>query len=189
MSDETKDEAPKDEVLDLEVEDEVEDGDGEKKAEDEKKPGLKDKLAANKVLVIAVSFLVIIAGAVAGLYFTGMLTAKKPHQISMALPGESVYHEIPKITVDLKPSPQHARPFIRLVMQVQLQDETAKTAFVERQTKILDAIQSHLRSLTVQELEGEYGTELLRTNLVLVINNIIKPELAMTVLYKEFMIR
>lgn len=190
MSDETKDDKkPKDETPDLEIEDADEEGSEGDDKEEEKKPGLKDKLAAHKAMIISVLFLVIIAGAVAGLYFTGMLTAKKPHEISLALPDEAVFHEIPKITVDLKPSPKHPRPFIRLVMQVELQGETAKTAFIEREAKILDAMQTHLRTLTVQELQDTDGTERLRTDLLMVIGNVIRPERAITIYYKEIMIR
>jgi len=192
-----------DEFLDLEIEDEEEDApivkeedekeDEKEKEEDEKKEnepsGLMAKLARHKILLIFVALIVLISGVVAGLYFTGMLTAKKSYEISMALPGETVFQVVPKITVDLKPSPKHARPFIRLIVQVQLQGKPAKVAFIERETRILDAIQSHLRTLTVGELQDQSGTELLRTDLTSIINNIIRPERAITVYYKEIMIR
>ena len=187
MSDENKDEAPE-EVLDLEIEDDEDELPDE--VEEEPEPsGLKAKLAKNKLVVIIVLFVLIIGGAVAGMYFTGMLTAKKPHEMSMVLPDEPVFVDIAKITVDLRPSPKHPRPFIRLVMQAELQGESAKTAFVDREAKILDAIQSHLRTLTVDELQDAAGTQRLRTDLVLIIDNIIKPERAITVYYKEIMIR
>lgn len=191
MSDEPKDDKAENEALDPEIEDtdESAEPDQDSESKEEKKPGLKDKLAAHKVMIFSGLFLLIVAGSVAGLYFTGMLTAKKPHEISLALPEEAVFHEIPKITVDLKPSPKHPRPFIRLVMQVELEGEAAKTAFVERETRILDAMQTHLRTLTVQELQDTDGTQRLRTDLLMVINNVIRPEYAITVYYKEIMIR
>jgi len=196
MSDKPKDDKAEDKAVDKAVDPELEDTDESAESdpdaeskEEEKKPGLKDKLAAHKVMVFSVLFLVIIAGTVAGLYFTGKFTAKKPHEISLALPDAAVFHEIPKVTVDLKPSPKHPRPFIRLVMQVELQGESAKTAFIERETRILDAMQTHLRTLTVPELQDTDGTQRLRTDLLMVINNVIRPERAITVYYKEIMIR
>jgi len=185
MSDESK---PEDEVLDLEVEDEDE-GATSEDSEEKAPPSLKDKLAAKKGLIIGILVVLLVAGGIGGLYFMGILTAKKPHEISLSLPGQPVFHEIQKITVDLKPSPKHARPFIRLVMQVELQGESAKTAFIDREAKILDSIQSHLRTLTVDELHDKEGTELLRADLVSITNNIIKPERAITYFYKEIMIR
>jgi flagellar basal body-associated protein FliL len=131
----------------------------------------------------------VVGGAVAGLYFSGMLTAKKPHEVSLVLPGEPVFHQIPKITVDISPSRGHVRPFIRLVMQAELQGESAKTAYIEREAKILDALQTHLRTLTVEDLQDTAGTERLRKDIVLVINNIIRPERAITVFFKEIMVR
>jgi len=187
MSDEQDEQDEQDEDhLDLEIQDEEEEP---QPVEEPAPTGLKAKLAAKKGLIIAVAFVLLVGGGVAGLYFTGKLTAKKPHEISMVLPGELVYYKLPKITVDIKPSKGHARPFIRLIMQVELQGESAKTAFVEREIKILDAIQTHLRSLTVEDLKDEAGSERLRNDVVLVINNLIRPERAVTVLYKEIMIR
>lgn len=178
----------KEEVLDLEVTDAAEEK-PEEEPEEAPKQGLKDKLKEHKIVVIAAVFLLIVVGVVAGLYFTGKFTAKKPHVMSMSLPGASVYQEIPKITVDLKPSTGHPRPFIRVVMQIQLEDEAAQTLFIERETQILDGIQSHLRTLTVDELHDAQGTERLKLDILMITRNVIKPHGAMAIFFKEFMIR
>lgn len=149
----------------------------------------KGKLAGKmKYIIIGVmAFTLISSGA--GVYFSGILHVEKTHETTVLLPGPPVYYELPRITVDLKPTPTRARPFIRLGMQVELQGESAKAAFVANEVKIMDAIQSQLRTITPDALSGEEGTERLREDFLIIINRVIDPEIAITVLYKEIFIR
>ena len=186
MSDDAKDaEAPVEDEAPVEGEG-AEDGED---APEEAPSGLKAKLAKFKWIIVGALVVLILGGGGAGLYLSGFFTVHKPHDVSLSLPGQPVMHEMPRITVDLTPSAGHARPFIRLLMQAELQGESAKAAFVENETKILDAIQSHLRTVTVQQLQGKEGTETLRSDILTIVNRIIKPERAITVFYKEILIR
>lgn len=152
--------------------------------------GFKAKLLAKKKLIlITLVAVLLLGGSGAGLYFSGLINLNDPHEVEVVLPDPPVYHEIPRITVDMKPSPDHARPFIRLTMQAELQGESAKLAFIANEAKIMDAIQSHLRNTTVEELEGEQGTERLREDLTTIITRAITPEIAIGVLYKDILIR
>lgn len=145
---------------------------------------------SKKKLVIIIALAVFaLGGGGAGLYFSGILHSENPSEVTIMLPDPPVFQEMQRITVDLKPSAQRQRPFIRLSMQAELQGETARAAFVASETKIMDAIQSHLRDTTADELQGENGTEALRNDITTIINRIIKPEIAITVLYKEILIR
>lgn len=151
--------------------------------------GLKAKLAGKlKYILIGVAVLVLIGGG-AGVYFSGILHKEKLHETTIALPGAPVFHEIPRITVDLKPSPGRARPFIRLTMQAELQGDTGKAAFIANEVKIMDSLQSHLRTVTAPELSGEQGTERLRQDFITIINRIIAPEIAISVFYKDILVR
>jgi len=189
MSDaEQDDKAPEDEAVEQESEESQED-EAEEEVVAEEPKGLKAKLAKHKLIVIAAVVIVLMVGTGAGLYFTGMLKTHPVHEVNLALPEAAVFYEIPKVTVDISPSKGHPRPFIRLVMQAELQGETAKVAFIEREAQILDAMQTHLRSLTVEDLQGNVGSQRLRTDLLSIINNIIRPQAAISVLYKEIMIR
>ncbi|MCR4377263.1 MAG: flagellar basal body-associated FliL family protein [Rhodospirillales bacterium] len=152
--------------------------------------GFKAKLLAKKKLIIFVVLgLVVLGGGGAGLYFSGLIKPNGAHEVEVVLPDPPVFQEIQRITVDMKPSPDHVRPFIRLSMQAELQGESAKLAFIANEAKIMDAIQSHLRDTTVEELEGEQGTERLRKDLTTIINRAITPEVAIGVLYKDILIR
>lgn len=184
MSDDAKDAKPE-----VEAPEDGEAGEDGEDAAEEAPSGLKAKLAKFKWIIVGVVLVLIFGGGGAGLYFSGFFTVNKPHEASFSLPGQPVLYEMPRITVDLTPSPGRARPFIRLLMQAELQGESGKTAFVDNETKILDAIQSHLRTVTVPELQGKEGTETLRADILGIVNRTIKPERAITIFYKEILIR
>jgi len=151
--------------------------------------GLKARLAGKgKIIAITTLALVLIGGG-AGAYFSAMFTAPKLYEATIELPGPPVYYELPRITVDIKPSPRRARPFIRLTVQVQLEGEPAKTALEEKQVEVMDALQSHLRATTAPELSDRDGTERLRADFVDIINRVIAPQRALTVLYKDILVR
>jgi len=184
MSDDTP--ATEEPEVEAEAEAEV---DAENEAEAEAPKGLKGKLAGKmKFVLIGVAALVILCGG-AGAYFSVILHPHNPHEVPVKLPDPPVYQDIARITVDLKPSAKRARPFIRLTMQAELQGESARAAFIANETKIMDAMQSYLRNTPPESLEGINGTETLRTDLTTIINRIIAPEVAITVLYKDLIIR
>jgi len=192
MSDDTPDATPEDEAPATEDEEAGEDvaEDGEAAEDVEQAPGgLKGKLIKFKWAIVGLVAVLALGGGGAGLYLSGFFTVNKPHEATLALPDLPVFYEIPRITVDLSPSKGHARPFIRLVLQAELQGENAKAAFIANEVRILDLIQAHLRTVTVQELQGTEGTENLRADIVTITNRIIKPERAIAVLYKEILIR
>ena len=189
MSDDAEDKKPEDEAADDETAEDTEESEGgeEDGGEDEKPKGKFDgKL---KYIIIGVAALVLLGGGGAGLYFAGVFGGEKPHETQVALPGPPVYYEMQRITVDLKPSDRRMRPFIRVGLQAELQGESAKAAFVENEVKIMDLLQAHLRTVTAEELSGQEGTERLRADITTIINRVITPERAITVLYKDIMVR
>jgi len=190
MSEDAKAEKPS-EASETEAEEaeETEAGGAEGEAEQDAPTGLKAKLAGKlKYILIGVGVLVLVGGG-AGVYFSGILHTEKLHETTIALPGPPVFHELQRITVDLKPSPGRARPFIRLTVQAELQGDSAKAAFVANEVKIMDALQAHLRTVTAPELSGEQGTERLREDFITIINRIIAPEVAISVFYKDILVR
>lgn len=168
---------------------EGEDADSENaEAEDEApaKKGLSGKL---KIIIIAVAALLVLGGGGAGLWFSGVFSSNNERSATIDLPGPPVFYEVPQITVDLKPTAQRARPFIRLEIQIELQGDSAKQAVINNEPRILDAMQSHLRDTTAEELQGKLGTEQLREDLTAITNRFIAPEHAITVRFMRILIR
>ena len=187
MSDDAK--APNDEPEGEDTET-PEDENGEDAAQDngDASPvtGLSQKL---KMIILAVVAVLVLGGGGAGLWFSGVFTTHDPHTATVELPGPPVYYELPQMTVDLKPTPQRARPFIRLQIQIELEGESAMQATINNEPRILDAMQSHLRDTTAEELQGKLGTEQLREDLTTITNRVIAPERAISVRFMRILIR
>ena len=114
----------------------------------------------------------------------------KPNVTELSLElGKPVTHELPEIRTDLKRVGRRGQ-FIKMTIIVQLnekdlpalQDPTA-TAMV------LDNIKTHLRGLEFQDLQGKKGSERLRFDLLNVINNVLAPVQAHTILFKGLIIQ
>ncbi|MCW8914820.1 MAG: flagellar basal body-associated FliL family protein [Magnetovibrio sp.] len=162
---------------------------GEEEAIVAEASGLKAKLVGKlKYIIIGVVGLLLIGGGVGG-YFLGLFHTPKPHETTVILPGAPVFYELEPIVVDIKPEQGRARPFIRLGLQVELQGESAKEAFIANEIKIKDLMQSHLRTVAPSDLSGQEGTARLREDLVRIMNRIIAPERAITVFYKDIIVR
>lgn len=137
---------------------------------------------------------IVLVGGGAGIYFSGFGTViaaffSATPRAELELPELSRFHDMPVITVDLKPSAKRARPFIRLVMTVEVYGEAGEAKLVDEEIKILDEVQTFLRDRTVEELSGQEGTKKLREDLLEVVNHAMIPEKAITVLFKEILVR
>jgi len=149
----------------------------------------KGKLAGKMKYIIAAAVVLVLGGIGGGLYFFGVFHVEKPHETTLTLPGQPVLYELPSITANLLPSDKHARPFIKLTLQIELQGETAKQAFIANEARIKDLMQTHLRGVHYEDLSGTDGAERLREDFVIIINRIIQPERAITVFYNEIVMR
>ena len=153
-----------------------------------KKKGGKAKL----IIIIVVALIVIAGGVGAGLYFSGVLgggdksAANEPKQTSEMALGAPVYHTYPEMFVDLRTG-ECRSPFLRFTLVVQL-SEGDRSKLDTFNVRIVDRIQSHIRSYERQDLMGVEGADRLRTDLVAVINNVIKPAQVHAVLFNTFIL-
>lgn len=174
---------------------EAEDGDEENGAENggKKKKGGKGKL----IILIVVALVVLLGGTGGGLFYMGFLDSllgieqaeeeeaeDKDEPLDLGTP---VYYEIPEFVADLKTNECRA-PFLKLELTIQI-DQNDQAVVVERQPKIIDRIQMHLREQERQDLVGEAGAEALRADIVLIINATIKPAKVQNVLFKSMILQ
>lgn len=149
------------------------------------KSGGKGKL----IIIIAVALVVVLGGAGAGLYFTGIIggTADTdPQQEAEMQLGAPVFQEYEEMAVDLRTGECRA-PFLRFVMVVQI-GEADKGQLSTYDLRIRDKVVNHIRSYERQDLVGEEGANRIRTDLVAVINNVIHPAQVHAVLFKQFVL-
>lgn len=184
--------APSDGALDESSALGIEDGDGD--MDPGKFAGPVAILRKQLKFILAGLGAIVVIGGSAGIYYSGfgkviVNSFSATPRAELELPELSRFHDMAVITVDLKPSAKRKRPFIRLVMTVEVYGEAGEARLVSEEAKILDAVQTFLRDRTVEELSGQEGTKKLREDLLEVVNHAMIPEKAITVLFKEILVR
>jgi flagellar protein FliL len=178
---------PKDDEDD--IDEDIENDSGDKK---EKKKGGKGKLIA----IIGVAVLIILGGAGGGLFYMGYLDSllgmddgleEEAESDEMPQLGTPVYYELPEFVADLY-SNQCRSAFVKLSLTLQV-DELDKQTVIDRQPKIIDRFQQHLRSKIRQDLSGKDGAETLRTELTLILDATIKPAKVQNVLFRSLIVQ
>ena len=158
----------------------------------ENKKGGKGKLIA----IIVVAFLIISGGAGGGLYFMGFLDSilglNDPYaeeEVSDDPPdlGTPVYHELPEFIADLVTG-ECRSPFLKLALTIQV-DEMDLAIVLEREPKIIDRFQQHLRGKERHELSGKDGAETLRAELTLILDATLNPVKTQNVLFRSMVVQ
>ncbi len=105
--------------------------------------------------------------------------------INVAAPAEPALYELPSLLTDLRPG--RRQHFISTTMVVEI-DADAAEILAERETKVIDALRSLLRDYDRTDLAGEHGASRFRADAVVVINRVLAPARAHTVLFKELLV-
>lgn len=145
--------------------------------------------------VIAAAIIVLLSGTGGTLYFLGALDPLLGTQHAADDVGEDtaidlgtpVYYDLPEQLADLKTG-QCRAPFLKFQVTVQVYERDLPIV-KQQQPKIIDRTQQLLREQMRQDLVGKEGAEALRANLVLIINNAIKPAQVHNVLFKQFVLQ
>lgn len=198
--------------------DEGEDAEGSD-AEGQDEEGDQGFLASKKKLLIIVgAVLLLLAGAGAGLYFTGMLDSLLGKQESHQTEGEAgdaahtkkaskkkkssghgggeggeavdgaAFLEIPPMIVNLNTEDGTPR-YLRLSVQLELEDQEDLHAVEAIMPRVVDQFQTYLRELRVQDLRGSSGIYRLQMELLWRVNQAAAPVEVKDVLFQEFLIQ
>ena len=179
----------------------TENGEGLEGGEEEESSGKK------KLLLVLVPLILLIGGG-AGLYFSGVLGGESEEQTvegEHGEDGEEVAAEgehgedgaeaasihflpIPDIIVNL--SSKKGKPrFLRLSVQLELENEADKAAVEAVMPRVIDQFQTYLRELRVEDLQGSAGIYRLQMELLFRVNNAAHPVEVKDVLFQEILIQ
>jgi|GEM_PF-1578489 len=159
-----------------------ENDDGE--AEDGEKKINKKKL----FIILAAAALLLGASGVAAFFFFsggGEKKDKKEEEKVEQIPFE--YVTLDTITVDLLGNSRRTN-YIKLQIIVEIASPY-KNRLEEKMPVILDAMKSYLRDKSKKDLAGSEGTEELRGDLFLIIDNIMKPMKIKSILFKDIIVQ
>lgn len=154
------------------------------------------KLPIKKILIIVLPIL-LIAGAGAGLYFTGVLDSLfgkgKPEVVETKTEapktlGPAVFMDLPEMLVNLQ-SQGRKQAFLKIRVAIEL-DSPADMPRVEQvMPRIVDSFQVYLRELRVEDLQGAAGMHLLREELLTRVQASAKPVKVNDVLFREMLVQ
>ena len=145
------------------------------------------------LLVVGVPLLLI--GGVAVAYLTGALDSylEKEHVEEQEVAQETAnlnaaFLKIPDMIVNLSNTGGQPR-YLRLSVQLELKDETAKLAVENVMPRVIDQFQTYLRELRVKDLRGSAGIYRLQMELLSRVNAAAYPVEVQDVLFQEILIQ
>lgn len=163
-----------------------------------------------KIVLFVVVPVLLLAGIGGGLYFTGMLDGLfggghgeesgehaqadsghgKPAVDSHGkpIPAGTAFLEIPTMIVNLN-SPDGNPRYLRLSVQLELQNAGDKAAVEAVIPRVVDQFQTYLRELRVKDLRGSAGIYRLQMELLWRVNQAAAPVEVKDVLFQEILIQ
>jgi len=163
-----------------------------------------------KLILFIVLPLLLVIGAGAGAYFSGLLDglfhknsteaaapaeAPKPKaekkEASAEQPTEvqaAVFYDLPEILVNLN-STGRKQNFLKIRVSLELESALDVGKIEAVMPRIIDNFQVYLRELRVDDLQGSAGMLRLREELMSRVNNAVKPAKVNDVLFKEMLVQ
>jgi flagellar FliL protein len=170
--------------------DELEDGEDGEELEAGSKPAGRKKL-----LMIALPIL-LLGGAGAGVWFSGLadslLGKDKAIEVAEEHADEpehgNIYYELPQMLVNLSTSGRRTS-FLKIVVSLELTSDEDRAALEPALPRIIDNFQVYLRELRVEDLRGSAGLYRLREELLFRVNVAVSPVRVTDVLFKEMLVQ
>lgn len=170
--------------------------DDENEAAGAKKPGGKKKL-----LIVVGVLILLLAGAGAGLWFSGLLPAwlgrgaahadasATAAQPAPAAPQrQPVFMDMPEIVANLN-APGRRPVFMRLRSKLEVSRPEDIAVLQNAMPRLLDLFQVYLREMRPEEMRGSIGTQRLREELMLRANLAASPARITDILFTEILVQ
>lgn len=160
------------------------------------------KLPIKKILIVVLPLLLLV-GAGAGLYFTGVVDALlgkgKGHDEHAAAPAEHkaegpkvlgpvVFMDLPEMLVNLQ-TQGRKQSFLKIRVALELESPADMPRVEQVMPRIVDSFQVYLRELRVEDLQGAAGMHLLREELQTRVAAAVKPVKVNDVLFREMLVQ
>lgn len=161
----------------------------------------KKKTSGKKLILLIVLPILLLAGAGAGVFFSGILDSKEEAAVEGAAegehgeaadghgtPGVGHYLALAPMNVSLNPGGRRQQ-YLKMQLTLELakvEDQPAVEAVMPR---IVDNFQVFLRELRVEELQGSEGVYRIREELLARVNKATAPVQVRDVLFQEIVIQ
>lgn len=165
--------------------------------EDEAWDESRGKAGRKKLLVFIGAFVLIVCGAVASAYFTGVLdpilrasgALDEGEELKFSFAtAKTGYFELPELLVNLNTSEGRSQYLkIRVNLEVRHAADIGHVQFL--MPRILDRFQVYLRELRIDDIQSTRGLHRLRGELLARVNEITAPAQVNDVLFKEVLVQ
>ena len=156
------------------------------------------KFSGKKLVLFVILPLVLLIGAGAGVYFSGLLDSllgkKEEHAEVPAEPAQPdphaapIFYDLPDMLVNLNAAGK--RPaFLKIKISIQVSKPEDVPAVEHVLPRIIDNFQVYLRELRLEDLRGSAGMYRLRQELLLRITAAAYPVKVKDVLFKEMLVQ
>lgn len=158
------------------------------------------KFSGKKLVLFVVLPLVLLIGAGAGLYFSGLLNSLLGHKEEEEPPppseqpppeehaGPPIFYDLPDMLVNLNAAGK--RPaFLKIRISIQVAKQEDIPSIEHVLPRIVDNFQVYLRELRLEDLRGSAGMYRLRQELLLRISAAAFPVKVKDVLFREMLVQ
>ncbi|MBC7950824.1 MAG: flagellar basal body-associated FliL family protein [Rhodospirillaceae bacterium] len=157
------------------------------------------KLPIKKILLLVLPILLLL-GAGAGLYFTGVIDAvmgklkgggAEHAEVKTEGPkpaGPAAFMDLPEMLVNLQ-TQGRKQTFLKIRVALELESPMDEPRVTQVMPRIVDSFQVYLRELRVEDLQGAAGVHLLREELLTRVNASVKPVKVNDVLFREMLVQ
>ncbi|MBP2311857.1 flagellar basal body-associated FliL family protein [Azospirillum soli] len=156
------------------------------------------KFSGKKLVLFVILPLVLLIGAGAGVYFSGLLDSllgkKEEHAEVPAEPAQPdphaapIFYDLPDMLVNLNAAGK--RPaFLKIKISIQVSKPEDVPAVEHVLPRIIDNFQVYLRELRLEDLKGSAGMYRLRQELLMRISAAAHPVKVKDVLFKEMLVQ
>ncbi|HLN25790.1 MAG TPA: flagellar basal body-associated FliL family protein [Patescibacteria group bacterium] len=150
-----------------------------------------------KKLFLVVGLILLVVGSAAGVYFSGLADPllhpaksepKKKEEDKPAEVQAAVFYDLPEILVNLNTAGRK-QSFLKIRVSLELESALDVSKIEQVMPRIIDNFQVYLRELRVEDLQGSAGMLRLREELMMRVNNAVKPAKVNDVLFKEMLVQ
>lgn len=156
------------------------------------------KTAGKKIVLFVVVPLLLLIGAGAGLYFSGMLDsflggekdqAAESAEEPVEPEGPGYFFDLDEMIVTLSGGPGRKQSFLKMRITLELQKQADEARIKQVMPRIVDNFQVFLRELRIEELQGSHGLYRVKEELLARVNAAAHPVKVKDVLFKEMLVQ
>jgi flagellar protein FliL len=141
-----------------------------------------------RLIVIAVSGLVVLGGVGAGAFmFLGHHAEEEKPVAAVVKPA--VFFDVPEVLVNLSNTGGDRTQYLKVKVVLELSDQALTLQIQPIMPRVMDTFQTYLRELRPTDLEGSAGLYRLKEELTRRVNIAIAPNHVNAVLFKEIVVQ